>query len=93
MPPSKISSDRNGLLFVELLPKGVPLILLQTSQVISKVIGYVPQPDDKTLLVKQQVIYAIKHGEIELASNEKLNSYGCKKRGKKVINLSQRRNL
>lgn len=64
----KTFNTKNGLYFVELLARrfhGNP----QTSQTIAKVIGYFPQPNSKTLLLKATLTYISDHGEVKLVPN------------------------
>lgn len=77
-------------------PKGSHVIL-QTSQVISKALGYSPYSDGKALFVKV-FTYVIKHGEVQWVTTKNFNPINrcsqyrrcstCHWRRKKIINAT-----
>lgn len=75
MLPSETSSARNWLCLIESLAKEV-LWNPQTSQAISKVFSFSPQPDDKILSLKTILSYVIEHREIEMVLTGSFNHTG-----------------
>lgn len=74
MLSSETSSNRNGLYLLRSLAKGAPQTL-QTLQAIAKGIDYSPQSDGMVTLLKIQLPYVIKCGEIKLVLNLRLSLY------------------